>query len=71
MKGGDYSLIEVKRKERERFESLLRRFNREVQQSGILTIVKKNRFHEPEPNRRLRRQSAIRKNAIRKVRRGY
>lgn len=64
-------MIEVKKKERERFDSLLRRFNREVQQSGILTIVKNNRFHEVEPNRRLRRESAIRKNVIRKIRRGY
>lgn len=64
-------MIEVKKKERERYESLLRRFNREVQQSGILTIVKKNRFFEPEQNRRLRRESAIRKNVIRKIRRGY
>jgi len=64
-------LIEVKKKERERFDSLLRRFNREVQQSGILTIVKKSRFFENEPNRRLRRIGAIRKNAIRRLRRGY
>lgn len=64
-------MIEVKKKERERFDSLLRRFNREVQQSGILTIVKQNRFFETAPNRRLRRQAAIRKNVIRKIRRGY
>jgi small subunit ribosomal protein S21 len=64
-------LIEVKKKEKERFDSLLRRFNREVQQSGILTIVKKNRFFEQEPNRRMRRESSIRKNIIRRARRGY
>lgn len=64
-------MIEVKKKERERFDSLLRRFNREVQQSGILTIVKKSRFFEKEPNRRMRRAVSIRKNIIRRIRRGY
>ncbi len=64
-------MIEVKKKERERFDSLLRRFNREVQQSGILTIVKKSRFFEKEPNRRMRREVSIRKNVIRRIRRGY
>ena len=65
------NLIEVKRKGNERFESLLRRFNREIQQSGILTITKKNRYFEKEPNRTMRRESATRKVARRKIKRGY
>lgn len=65
------SLIEVKRKGNERFESLLRRFNREIQQSGILTVAKKNRFFEKEPNRIMRRESAIRKNVRRRIKQGY
>ena len=64
-------LIEVKRKGNERFESLLRRFNREIQQSGILTIAKKNRYFEKEPNRIMRRESAVRKTARRKIKQGY
>ena len=64
-------LIEVKRKGEEKFEVMLRRFNREVQQSGILTTAKVKRFHEKEVNRGERRKSAIRKNVIRKVKRGY
>lgn len=64
-------LIEVKRKGEEKFEILLRRFNREVQQSGILTIAKNKRFFEKEINRSQRRKSSIRKNVIRKLKRGY
>ena len=64
-------LIEVKRKGNERFESLLRRFNREIQQSGILTIAKKNRYFEKEPNRGERRISAMRKIQRRRIKQGY
>jgi len=64
-------LIEVRRKGEERFDVMLRHFNREVQQSGILTIAKNKRFFEKEINRSQKRKSAIRKNIIRKLRRGY
>lgn len=64
-------LIEVKRKGEERFDVMLRRFNREVQQSGILTVAKTKRFFEKESNRDERRKSAVRKTAIRKLKRGY
>lgn len=65
------NLIEVKRKGDEKFDVLLRRFNREVQQSGILTIAKTKRYFTSELNRSQRRKSAIRKNIIRKLKRGY
>ncbi len=64
-------MIEVKRKGEERFDVMLRRFNREVQQSGILTVAKGKRFFERQPNRVQRRRSAIRKSAIRQLKRGY
>jgi ribosomal protein S21 len=64
-------LIEVKRKGEEKFDVLLRRFNREVQQSGILTVAKTKRFFEKDANRGEKRKSAIRKSAIRKLKRGY
>lgn len=64
-------LIEVKRKGEEKFEVMLRRFNREVQQSGILTVAKVKRFFERDINRTQRRRSAIRKSAIRSAKRGY
>lgn len=64
-------MIEVKRKGEEKFDVLLRRFNREVQQSGILTVAKTKRFFEKDANRGEKRKSAIRKSAIRKLKRGY
>lgn len=64
-------MIEVRRKGEEKFDVLLRRFNREVQQSGILTVAKTRRFFEKEINRSQKRKSAIRKNVIRKLKRGY
>lgn len=64
-------MIEVKRKGEEKFDVMLRRFNREVQQSGVLTVAKTKRFFEKEINRSQLRKSAIRKNVIRKLRRGY
>lgn len=71
MKGGEQKLIEVRKKGDEKFEVLLRRFNREIQQSGILTLAKTKRFHEKDINRDQKRKSAIRKNIIRKLKRGY
>lgn len=64
-------MIEIKKKGDEKFEVMLRRFNREVQQSGVLTVAKGKRFFEQEPNRLKRRKSAIRKNSIRQAKRGY
>ena len=62
-------MLEIRKKENERFERLLRRFNRNVQQSGLLSMARRNRFREPEPNKRARRISAIRKAKINEVRR--
>jgi ribosomal protein S21 len=64
-------LIEVKKKGDEKFEIMLRRFNREVQQSGVLTVAKAKRYREKDINRSERRKSAIRKNVVNKLRRGY
>lgn len=64
-------MIEVKRKGDEKFDIILRRFNREVQQSGILTTAKTKRYFEKDINRSQRRKAAIRKNVIRKLKRGY
>lgn len=50
---------------------MLRRFNREVQQSGVMSVAKKKRFFEKEQNRNLRRESAIRRSKIQTFKRGY
>ncbi|OGE82812.1 MAG: 30S ribosomal protein S21 [Candidatus Doudnabacteria bacterium RIFCSPLOWO2_01_FULL_44_21] len=54
-------MVEVKRKDNEPFESLLRRFNRKIQQSGVLVRARRIRFFEPAKSRNLLREDAIRR----------
>lgn len=61
-------LVEVKRKESESFDSLLRRFNRKIQQSGVLIRARKTRFFEPVKSRNLQRTNAIRRGELRELR---
>lgn len=53
----------VIRKDHEAFESLLRRFNRKVQQSGDLPVVRKKQYFEKDLSKRETREIAIRKKA--------
>ena len=57
----NYVSIEVKRKDGETTRSLLRRFSRRIQQSGILVRARKARFRERERTKRERRNSALRR----------
>lgn len=52
---------ETKRKQKESFESLLRRFNRRVQQSGRILQVKKIRYHSRSKSKRATKESALRR----------
>ena len=61
-------VIEVKRKEKESIGSLLRRFTRRIQQSGILLRVRKARFYEKPKTKREKRESAFRREQLRKLR---
>ena len=54
-------MVEVKRKEGESFESLLRRFNRKIQQSGVLVRARRIRFFVPGKSRNLLREDAARR----------
>jgi ribosomal protein S21 len=45
---------------------MIRRFNKKVQQSGVLGIARRNKFFEKELTKRAQREIAIRK-AARKV----
>jgi len=64
-------MTEVRKKDHERFDVLLRRFNREVQTSGLFSIIKKKRYWSEEPTRTQRRMSAIRKAERKAIKRGY
>jgi len=53
-------MIKVTRKDtRESLESMLRRFNRKVQQSGAIAAVKQNQYFEKPISKRDRRHKAI------------
>lgn len=51
----------VSRRPSESFETLMRRFNRKIQQSGKLTSYRKKRYFEKELSKREQRTVAIRK----------
>jgi ribosomal protein S21 len=57
-------MIEVKKKDNESVGSLLRRFSRKVQQSGLLLQARSSRFQEREKSRTERRKSALRRNEL-------
>jgi len=53
-------MIQVTRKDsKESLENLLRRFNRKVQQSGSIAVVKQAQFFEKPVSKRERRNKAI------------
>lgn len=53
-------MIQVSRKDaKESADNLLRRFNRKVQQAGVVAIVKQGQFFEKPMSKRDRRTKAI------------
>lgn len=53
-------MIQVTRKDsKESLENLLRRFNRKVQQSGVVTVVKQGQYFTKPISKRDRRTKAI------------
>ena len=57
-------MAEAKRKKGETFESLLRRFNKKMMQSGKILQAKKIRFLEKDPNKNLSKKLALRRHNI-------
>ncbi|MDP3964362.1 MAG: 30S ribosomal protein S21 [bacterium] len=58
------SVVEVRRKEGESGESVVRRFTRKVQQSGLLLRAKRRRFYEPVQTKRQIKEDAIRRKGV-------
>jgi len=56
---------EKKKKKEESFESLLRRFNKRLQQSGKLLQAKQGKFYEKEDSKNKKKESALVRNKIR------
>lgn len=57
-------MVEVKKRDNESTDSLLRRFSRKVQQSGVLLQAKKIRFFMRKKGRRKMREDAIRRSQL-------
>ncbi|MDO8686768.1 MAG: 30S ribosomal protein S21 [Candidatus Berkelbacteria bacterium] len=71
MQDRNYTRDDSRERGSENFEVTLRRFFRDVQQSGILTEVKKRRYLSKDVSRAKKRVSARRKAQVRKIKRGY
>lgn len=57
-------MVEVRRRDRESTEGLLRRFTRRVQQSRVLINARESRFYVPSKSKRLMRESALHRKKI-------
>jgi len=61
-------MVEVRKRDNESFEGMLRRFTRRMQQSRILNRARKSRFHSRTESRNMRRARALKKAELREVR---
>jgi ribosomal protein S21 len=53
----------VRKDEKESLENLIRRFNKKVQQSGVLGVARRKKFFEKPLSKREQREIALRKRA--------
>lgn len=53
----------VRKDDQESLENLIRRFNKKVQQSGVLGVARRKKFYEKPLSKREAREIAIRKRA--------
>ena len=59
-------MLEVKKKDHESFESLIRRFTKKTIQSGKIIQAKKIQFHQKPLNKRAQKNKALRREQIKK-----
>ena len=62
-------MAEVMASENESFESLLKRFNKRVQQTGVLSELRRREHYEKPSVRRKRKRAARRRSVARGMRR--
>lgn len=58
-------VLEVKKQERETAQSLVRRFGRRIQQSGILLRARHSRFRKRQKSRQGKKRAALRREELR------
>lgn len=61
-------MVEVRRKEKETFGAMLRRFTRRVQLSGILKQTRKKRFYAKALTKNKKKEAALRRIGVRRER---
>lgn len=60
--------VEVRKRERESVQGLLRRFSKRILQSGVLVRARRGRFYISSPTKRQKRISALRRQKASKER---
>ena len=58
--------LEIKKQERETSQSLIRRFQKRVQQSGFLLRVRKARFKQRKKSEQMKKRAALRREELKK-----
>jgi ribosomal protein S21 len=58
--------LEIKKQERETTQSLVRRFGRRIQQSGILLRARNGRFRKRPKSRQAQKRAALRREELKK-----
>ena len=58
--------LEVKRKQRENIQGLVRRFSQKIRQSGILLQARKNQFKSESKSNEAKKKAALRRIELRK-----
>lgn len=61
-------MVEVKRKDNESYESMMRRFGRKIMQSQVLRRARKMRFHAKNESKNIRRTKAVKRAEMREER---
>ena len=53
--------LEIRKKQKENLQGMIRRFQKAVQQSGILLQVRKNQFVKRQKSENMKKKSALRR----------
>lgn len=57
--------VEVRKNERETSQSLIRRFTKRVQRSGVLAIAREGRYRQRPKSRQMKKRAALRREQLR------
>mgnify|MGYP001579508292 FL=1 len=58
--------LETRKKERETTQNLIRRFQKSIQQSGLLLRIRKARFKGRKKSEQMKRRAALRREELKK-----